>query len=55
MSVYEQYLDDLYNESPKAAYALESMKFSVMAYTDLGERDALELVCKIMALEVKTA
>lgn len=51
--LFEQFAENLYRESPRGAYALESMKFGIMARTGLNERDALELACRIVLADPK--
>jgi hypothetical protein len=47
---YEQFRYKLFEESPRAAYWLESMVFGMMAQMDgMTEDTALELACKIVA------
>ena len=49
-NVYEKFRLDLERESPRAAYWLEAMIFSLMAQVDdMTEDRALELACKIVA------
>lgn len=49
-SCFEEYRARLFVESPKAAYLLESMIYGLMAQIDgLNEKDALEIVCRIIA------
>jgi hypothetical protein len=46
---YEQFRHKLFEESPRAAYWLESMIFGMMAQMDdMTEDRALELACKIV-------
>jgi hypothetical protein len=47
---YQQFRYQLFEESPRAAYWLESMVFGIMAQMDgMSEDTALELACKIVA------
>jgi hypothetical protein len=47
---YQQFRYQLFEESPRAAYWLESMVFGIMAQMDdITEDTALELACKIVA------
>jgi hypothetical protein len=48
-TMYQNFLDSLYNESPKAAFQLEAMRYSLAAETGLNERDALEVCVRIVA------
>lgn len=48
-TMYENFLDSLYNESPKAAFQLEAMRYSLAAETGLNEKDALEVCVRIVA------
>ena len=53
---YEKFRYDLERESPRAAYWLEAMVFSIMAQVDdMTEDRALELACKIVAGPAKPA
>jgi hypothetical protein len=46
---YQQFRYKLFEESPRAAYWLESMIFGMMAQVDgVDEDTALELACKIV-------
>jgi hypothetical protein len=46
---YEQFRYKLFEESPRAAYWLESMVYGLMAQCDgMTEPAALELACKIV-------
>ena len=48
-NAYEQFRYSLFEESPRAAYWLESMVFVIMAQLDgMKEDTALELACKIV-------
>jgi hypothetical protein len=50
---YEIFRQDLFEESPRAAYWLESMVFGMMAQMDgMTEDTALELACKIVLQDV---
>ena len=48
-TMYQNFLDSLYNESPKAAFTLEAMRYSLAAETGLNEKDALEVCVRIVA------
>lgn len=48
-TVFEKFLEALYQENLRGAWELESMKYGVMARLGLDEPDALELACKIVA------
>jgi hypothetical protein len=49
VNAYEQFRLELFEESPRAAYWLESMVYGLMAQCDgMTEPAALELVCKIV-------
>ena len=50
-TLYEQFAENLYRESPRGWAELESMKYGIMARTGLPEGDALEIVCRIVATE----
>jgi spore coat protein U-like protein len=52
---YQEFRYQLYSESPRAAYWLESMVYGLMAQTGVAEDTALELVCKIVAHPAKAA
>ncbi len=49
LTVFETFAENLYRESPRAAWELESMKYGIMARIGLPEPDALEIVCRILA------
>lgn len=46
--IYQNFLNNLYEESPRAAYAFEAVKYGLMARTGLSEGDALEVTCKCL-------
>jgi len=53
---YQQFRYNLEQESPRAAYWLESMVFGIMAQVDdVTEETALELACKIIAHRAELA
>jgi hypothetical protein len=48
-NAYQEFRYKLFDESPRAAYWLESMVFGMMAQVDdMTEDTALELACKIV-------
>ena len=49
-NIYQNFLDRLFVESPRAAYELEAMRYSLCAKTELNEADALEVCAKILLL-----
>ena len=52
---YQQFRQNLYAESPRGAYWLESMVYGLMAQVDgMTEEVALELACKIVAYPAGT-
>lgn len=47
-TIYEQFAESLYQESPRGWAELESMKYGIMARTGLNEPEALELAVRIV-------
>jgi exonuclease VII large subunit len=50
-TLYEEFAEDLFHESPKGWAELQVMRYGIMARANVNETDALELACKILAAD----
>jgi hypothetical protein len=50
-TLYEEFAEDLFHESPKGWAELQVMRYGIMARANVNETDALELACKILATD----